>query len=791
MPMGQVAGAPRVRSARGDSFAGEQRTIGLTSRRPLRFPVSPLSHRAARGVVMRAVVERRRRRSVGRGRRPLHHMTTTRQTDPQNDFGLLLDTYQTEIPRYLRRLTGDAATADDLFQDTFLRAFKAFSRLRANPNHRAWLYRIATNRFLNHRRRRRHGVEVPLAADIRSRTPSPAAIHEHATVAATLRQAIARLPKRQRAAFIQRQLHGFSYKEVSAVLGCTQTAALGRHADSCCGCKKEWQRVDLIRRALSRAGTADEPGATDVRRARERLRTALDRAGHPPIRFGKVTTPVGSVFIGLTEHEVCDLTFGQASERDYRAALLRRAPEAWRDDVLVVPVAEQIATYFAGTLTRFAVPLDLRQVTSFTARVLRETRKVRFGRLTSYGALADRLGPPGASRAVGGRWGAIRSRSSCPVIESSRRAGLPAASRPSDSCSESRGTSSLSPRRRCSSTQTGLRPEPPATAARGPRKPHSASARRARARLTSTYGGGWCRGCRRAAERSGFDTDGPPTRVGTAHRQPRSRGRHVAEGRQVHRLRFFLVIPVIGLPQQLLELFRLFLLRGGRCERCTTASTVVWTTATGWTHPRRSRPGPSDAGHLPRRRWLAHRHHQDAVEPRVPVRKLRAWRGEVAGCVAQQCAQGARFRHVDEFQGYDLVSQSVRVNDGGIADTAPLREDCLDRHLLRPDRDPAVLEGQLEVVSGVGRPRQGQHDADRSEPNHELREGHLGHQVKHTTLDTGTHATSSDGAAPRTPPDPRGPREPHSAAARCARARRGSQRRKRRQRRTSHAPEVF
>jgi DNA-directed RNA polymerase specialized sigma24 family protein len=64
-------------------------------------------------------------------------MTTTRQTEAQNDFGLLVDTYQTEILRYLRRLTGDGATADDLFQDTFLRAFKAFSRLRSNPNHRA------------------------------------------------------------------------------------------------------------------------------------------------------------------------------------------------------------------------------------------------------------------------------------------------------------------------------------------------------------------------------------------------------------------------------------------------------------------------------------------------------------------------------------------------------------------------------------------------------------------------------------------------------------------------------
>ena len=44
----------------------------------------------------------------GRGRRPLYHVTTTHQTEAQNDFGLLVDTYQIEI---LRRLTGDAETA--------------------------------------------------------------------------------------------------------------------------------------------------------------------------------------------------------------------------------------------------------------------------------------------------------------------------------------------------------------------------------------------------------------------------------------------------------------------------------------------------------------------------------------------------------------------------------------------------------------------------------------------------------------------------------------------------------
>ena len=76
-------------------------------------------------------------------------METTRYRRHPGDFGELVDMHQTEILRYLRRLTGNPTAAEDLFQDTFLRASRGFTRLRPGSNHRAWLYRIATNAFLN------------------------------------------------------------------------------------------------------------------------------------------------------------------------------------------------------------------------------------------------------------------------------------------------------------------------------------------------------------------------------------------------------------------------------------------------------------------------------------------------------------------------------------------------------------------------------------------------------------------------------------------------------------------
>ena len=107
-------------------------------------------------------------------------MATTRPRRPPGDFGELVDMHQTEILRYLRRLTGDPTTAEDLFQDTFLRAFCGFARLRPGSNHRARLYRIATNLFLNHRRAGGRRAEVGLTPELPSNGASPSTAHDGA-----------------------------------------------------------------------------------------------------------------------------------------------------------------------------------------------------------------------------------------------------------------------------------------------------------------------------------------------------------------------------------------------------------------------------------------------------------------------------------------------------------------------------------------------------------------------------------------------------------------------------------
>ena len=70
-------------------------------------------------------------------------------------FGELVNTYRDPILRYLYRLTGDMQKADDLTQDTFLKAYQNLSSIRLEAAFRPWLYRIATRTVHSYWRRAR------------------------------------------------------------------------------------------------------------------------------------------------------------------------------------------------------------------------------------------------------------------------------------------------------------------------------------------------------------------------------------------------------------------------------------------------------------------------------------------------------------------------------------------------------------------------------------------------------------------------------------------------------------
>lgn len=125
------------------------------------------------------------------------------------------------------RLTGRPADAEDLLQETYLRAYAAFDRFTLGTNARAWLYRIMHNLFLNTvsraetRRTQSFSATPPatLAAVSDPGAPDPAAGVD-AMLDHRLSAALAALPADFRSAVVTVDVGGFSYDEAATILGC-------------------------------------------------------------------------------------------------------------------------------------------------------------------------------------------------------------------------------------------------------------------------------------------------------------------------------------------------------------------------------------------------------------------------------------------------------------------------------------------------------------------------------------------------------------------------------------------
>ena len=142
-------------------------------------------------------------------------------------FDDVLERFQAEIYRFAVHLTRNHADADDLYQETVLKAFRAFDRLDGAANHRAWLYRIATNAFLSDRRKRgREGsLDGERAEAIPATATDDAARLDARDLLAEVEVFVAALPPKQRVALVQRKYHDLSYAEIAANLRCSEAAA--------------------------------------------------------------------------------------------------------------------------------------------------------------------------------------------------------------------------------------------------------------------------------------------------------------------------------------------------------------------------------------------------------------------------------------------------------------------------------------------------------------------------------------------------------------------------------------
>jgi RNA polymerase sigma factor (sigma-70 family) len=141
-------------------------------------------------------------------------------SDGPPPFQRFLDAQREAVWRFLVCSVGPAE-AEDCFQETFIAALRAYPRLRADSNLRAWVLTIAHRKALDaHRGRSRRAVPVAdvFAVDARAQSQAPARDE-------ALWEAVAGLPARQRSAVVLRYVADLPHSEIAAAIGCSEEAA--------------------------------------------------------------------------------------------------------------------------------------------------------------------------------------------------------------------------------------------------------------------------------------------------------------------------------------------------------------------------------------------------------------------------------------------------------------------------------------------------------------------------------------------------------------------------------------
>lgn len=162
-----------------------------------------------------------------------------RGTGPPDDFDGTVMVYLDALYQTALRLTHSRADAEDIVQETCIRAWRSFHRFNPGTNARAWLYTILRNAFLNHLRQQ--GRQQPLADDESTWVIDPEYVtapagavtnpEEHffqTVLHGDVDRALKTLPLPFREAVVLADLQGLSYREIAEVVGCPIGTVMSR-----------------------------------------------------------------------------------------------------------------------------------------------------------------------------------------------------------------------------------------------------------------------------------------------------------------------------------------------------------------------------------------------------------------------------------------------------------------------------------------------------------------------------------------------------------------------------------
>jgi len=168
----------------------------------------------------------------------------------QHAFRVLVERHSRPVFRLAFRMTGNEQDAEDVVQESFLRAYRQIERFDGRSAFGTWLYRIAANCSLDLIRARKIREDRRVSPteeeslgwleNVATQAPSPERLTQSNQIASLLRPALAQLSDMERTAFILRHYEGCDIEQISLVLGVKANAA--KHT--------VFRAVQKLRRAL-------------------------------------------------------------------------------------------------------------------------------------------------------------------------------------------------------------------------------------------------------------------------------------------------------------------------------------------------------------------------------------------------------------------------------------------------------------------------------------------------------------------------------------------------------------
>ena len=151
-------------------------------------------------------------------------------------FSELVSRYQKTVYRIILRMVKSPDDADDLTQDTFVRAYRGLKTFKEEFDFHPWLYRIAVNQAINFLNKRKRQAAVDLddvpETDVKQgpEPESPIQSASRQELLSHLEEALEQLPEEQRTVFLLRVQEGLSYEEIAQVMETPKGTVMSRLA---------------------------------------------------------------------------------------------------------------------------------------------------------------------------------------------------------------------------------------------------------------------------------------------------------------------------------------------------------------------------------------------------------------------------------------------------------------------------------------------------------------------------------------------------------------------------------